>query len=128
MPAALLTALAAVGGIAVIVAILAGLARFAVPYWGAKLDEKDLEFIRKSIDGAIVIAEPVVRFTPTNIDDAFLDGVLKVVRDEFYRVRGRTARVDDKTIKDIAKAKVIIAAKPKLAGAIGGIADFKARP
>jgi len=107
MPAALLVALASVGGIAVIVAILAGLARFAVPYWGAKLDEKDLEFIRKSLDGAITIAEPVIRMTPTNIDDAFLDGVVKVVRDEFRRVRGRAPRVDVATIKDIAKAKTI---------------------
>lgn len=104
MPIALATALAAIGGVAVVVAILAGLVRFAIPLWGAKLTDSELDGIRSALRGAITLADPVVRLTPTNIDDLFLDGVVKVALAEFERVRGRKpSRVDQQTIHDMAK-------------------------
>ncbi len=108
MPIALATALAAIGGIAVVVAVLGALVRFAIPLWGAKLTDSELDGIRQALRGAIALADPVVRFTPTNIDNALLDGVVKVALAEFERVRGRKpTRVDDKTIRDMAKGMAV---------------------
>jgi hypothetical protein len=120
MPIALATALAAIGGVTIIVAILAGLVRFAIPLWGAKLTESELDGIRAALRGAITLADPVVKLTPTNIDNAFLDGVVKVALAEFERVRGRKpTRVDDQTIRDTAKGMIITRASKSLASQSG---------
>lgn len=120
MPIALATALAAVGGIAVVVAVLAGLVRFAIPLWGAKLTDSELDGIRQALRGAIALGDPVVRLTPTNIDDMFLDGVIKVALAEFERVRGRKpTRVDDQTIRDMAKGMAVSRASKSLASMSG---------
>lgn len=120
MPIALATALAAIGGVAVVVAILAGLVRFAIPLWGAKLTDSELDGIRSALRGAITLADPVVRLTPTNIDDLFLDGVIKVALAEFERVRGRKpTRVDDQTIRDMAAGMAASRASKSLASMSG---------
>lgn len=120
MPIALATALAAIGGVAFIVAVLAALVRFAIPLWGAKLTESELDGIRSGLRGAITLADPVVRLTPTNIDDLFLDGVIKVALAEFERVRGRKpTRVDDQTIRDMAKGMAVSRASKSLASMSG---------
>lgn len=120
MPIALATALAAIGGVAVVVAILAGLVRFAIPLWGAKLTDSELDGIRSALRGAIALADPVVRLTPTNIDDALLDGVVRVALAEFERVRGRKPkRVDPQTIHDIAKGMALSRASKSAASMSG---------
>jgi hypothetical protein len=120
MPIALATALAAIGGIAVVVAVLAALVRFAIPLWGAKLTDSELDGIRQALRGAIALADPVVRLTPTNIDNALLDGVVKVALAEFERVRGRKpTRVDDQTIRDMAKGMAVSRASKSLASMSG---------
>lgn len=120
MPIALATALAAIGGVAVVVAILAGLVRFAIPLWGAKLTDSELDGIRSALRGAIALADPVVQLTPTNIDNMFLDGVVKVALAEFERVRGRKpTRVDDQTIRDMAKGMAVSRAGKSLASMSG---------
>ena len=120
MPIALATALAAIGGVTIVVAILAGLVRFAIPLWGAKLTESELDGIRAALRGAITLADPVVRLTPTNIDDLFLDGVVKVALAEFERVRGRKpSRVDPQTIRDMAKGMAVSRASKSLASQSG---------
>lgn len=120
MPIALATALAAIGGVTIIVAILAGLVRFAIPLWGAKLTESELDGIRSALRGAIALGDPVVRMTPTNIDDLFLDGVVKVALAEFERVRGRKpSRVDPQTIRDMAKGMAVSRASKSLASMSG---------
>ena len=120
MPIALATALAAIGGIAVVVAVLAALVRFAIPLWGAKLTDSELDGIRQALRGAIALADPVVRLTPTKIDNALLDGVVKVALAEFERVRGRKpTRVDDQTIRDMAKGMAVSRASKSLASMSG---------
>lgn len=120
MPIALATALAAIGGVAVVVAVLAALVRFAIPLWGAKLTESELDGIRAALRGAITLADPVVKLTPTDIDNALLDGVVKVALAEFERVRGRKpARVDEQTIRDTAKGMIISRAGKSLASQSG---------
>lgn len=100
-----------IAAIVTAIPIIAVVVRVVVPWWSAKVSTSDLERIIGALKGAVVNAMPIVRMTPTDVDDKFVAQVLQAALDEFEREYERRPKVKMKTLVDVATAVSKLAAR-----------------
>lgn len=133
MPVAITTILAALGGLAFLGGVFVILVRVVIaPAMAAYIAEKDLEYFRKALRGAIALAEPIVSLTPTDIDNVILEKFVKPAMAEFEKVRGKKAPMPASIATNVVKGMLVSASTgvSPVAVSVGTLSklDLKARP